>query len=340
MTVGDGDGDQRLDRWLRRRFPGLGQARIERMCRKGELRVDSARAKPATRLQPGQTVRIPPFPAREELHRKTDGTPHVSDREAEFIRACVIYRDDSVIALNKPSGLATQGGSAQARHVDGLAEALRFGNGERPRLAHRLDRDTSGVLLLARTRAVAARLGDAIRRHETRKIYWAVVMGVPKPYKGEIRYGLMKGTGSGNRGAAERMLCVHPSEVRGRNGAKSATTRYATLGHLGKRVSWVVAEPVTGRTHQLRAHLAEIGNPVVGDGKYGDSRRGGMPGTNGVQLDGMVSDRLHLHARQVRFPHPETGRPVTVTATLPEHMRKTFDLFQWNADLDIEDPFI
>ncbi len=190
IYVTNDDTDQRLDRWLRRQFPHLQQGRIEKMCRKGDLRVDGGRVKAATRLVAGQAVRIPPLPDATEANARARA--HVTDADAAMIRACVIYRDDHVIALNKPPGLPVQGGSKQSRHVDGLAEALRFGMEEKPRLVHRLDKDTSGVLMLARTREAAKGLTAAFRHRNTRKLYWAAVAGVPTPRMGTIKFGLVK----------------------------------------------------------------------------------------------------------------------------------------------------
>ncbi|WP_137699524.1 RluA family pseudouridine synthase [Marimonas lutisalis] len=337
LTVAAGEGGQRLDRWFRRQFPHVPQGRIEKMCRKGELRVDGGRVKPATRVEEGQSVRVPPLPDPDGPAPKPVA-PQVSKADAEMIRAAVIWKDDHIIALNKPPGLPTQGGSKQTRHVDGLAEALKFGLDEKPRLVHRLDKDTSGVLLLARTRAVAQALTAAIRHRETRKIYWAVVAGVPRPYLGEIKYGLVKAPGGG-KGQGEKMLCIHPREVERTPGAKRAVTLYATLFRVAERASWVAMEPITGRTHQLRAHMAEIGHPIVGDGKYGGSSQENLGDGWGAKLGGVISNKLHLHARMMRFEHPVTGKLVTITAPLPEHMAHTFETFGWTPDLAAEDPF-
>lgn len=337
QIVADADGDQRLDRWLRHMFPHLQQGRIEKMCRKGELRVNGGRVKPATRLEAGQEVRIPPIPTAEmtPARPRTD----VSASDAKLIQSCVIYRDDDVIALNKPAGLPTQGGSKQTRHVDGLSEALRFGLDEKPRLVHRLDKDTSGVLLLARNRAAAQGLTAAMRHKETRKIYWALVAGVPTPYLGEIKYGLVKAGGHGARGEGEKMIAVHPRDVDSTPGAKRASTLYATLYRVAGRASWVAMEPITGRTHQLRAHMAEIGHPIVGDGKYGGSGQDNQGDGWGAQLGGIISKKLHLHARMMRFEHPVTHKPITVTAPLPDHMAQSWETFGWTEDLAAEDPF-
>ena len=336
-VVKPGDGDQRLDRWLRRQFPHLSQGQIEKMCRKGELRVEGGRVKSATRLEEGQSVRIPPLPDADS--KPAPDAARISPADAKMIQSCVIYRDDHIIALNKPPGLPVQGGSKQARHVDGLAEALRFGADEKPRLVHRLDKDTSGVLLLARTRAVAQGLTTAIRHKQTRKIYWAVVAGVPTPYLGEIRYGLVKAAGHGKSGEGEKMVCVHPREVDLTPGAKRAHSLYATLYRVAGRASWVALEPITGRTHQLRAHMAEIGHPIIGDGKYGGSGQENLGDGWGAQLGGVISKKLHLHARSMTFLHPVTRKPVTVTAPLPEHMKHTWDTLGWTEDLAADDPF-
>ncbi|EPX86905.1 RluA family pseudouridine synthase [Salipiger mucosus] len=338
ITVAADDGDQRLDRWLKRQFPHLQQGRIEKMCRKGELRVDGGRVKAATRLAAGQQVRVPPLPDPAEAPKPAP-EPRVSNADAEMIRACVLWKDDHVIALNKPPGLPTQGGSKQTRHVDGLAEALKFGMDEKPRLVHRLDKDTSGVLLLARSRAVARALTDAIRHKNTRKIYWALVAGVPTPYLGEIKYGLVKAPGHGKHGEGEKMICVHPRDIDATPGAKRAHTLYATLYRVANRASWVAMEPITGRTHQLRAHMAEIGHPIIGDGKYGGSGQENLGDGWGAQLGGVISKKLHLHARSLTFLHPVTKKPMTVTAPLPEHMATSWETLGWAEDIAADDPF-
>ncbi len=337
ITVAEGDGDQRLDRWLRRMFPHVSQGRVEKMCRKGELRVDGGRVKPATRVEVGQQVRIPPLP--DSDHKQAPAKARVSEADAKMIRDCVIYRDDHVIALNKPSGLAVQGGSGTTRHVDGLGEALRFGYDENPRLVHRLDKDTSGVLLLARTREAASRLTASFRHRETRKIYWALVAGVPTPYLGEIKAGLVKAPGHGKGGEGEKMIAVHPRDIDGTPGAKRAHTLYATLYRVAGRAAWVAMEPVTGRTHQLRAHMAEMGHPIIGDGKYGGSGQENLGDGWGAQLGGIISKKLHLHARRLVIEHPATKQPLIVVAPMPPHMKESWDTFGWTEELAEDDPF-
>ncbi|GHF63206.1 RluA family pseudouridine synthase [Seohaeicola zhoushanensis] len=337
LTVAEGDGDQRLDRWLRRLFPHVSQGRIEKMCRKGELRIDGGRVKASTRVEVGQQVRIPPLEATDTRPAPEPGK--ISERDAKMIRACVIYRDDHVLALNKPHGLAVQGGSGQTRHLDALSEALRFELDENPRLVHRLDKDTSGVLLMARTRAVAAALTESFRHRATKKIYWAVVAGVPAPKAGTIRTGLVKAPGHGSKGEGEKMINVHPSEIDDTPGAKRAVTDYITIEAAGRRAAWVALNPITGRTHQLRAHMAELGHPIVGDGKYGGSSQENAGDGWGAQLGGDISKKLHLHARSLMLEHPVTKARLTLTAPLPEHMQHTWDIFQWSTKDAPEDPF-
>ncbi len=336
LTVAVDDGDQRLDRWLRRMFPHLGQVQIEKLCRKGDFRVDGGRVKPATRLVAGQQVRIPPLPRpgdKPEVY-----TTKVSAADARMIQSCVIYRDDHIIALNKPPGLPVQGGSKQSRHVDGMAEALCFGLEEKPKLVHRLDKDTSGVLLLARTREAARGLTAAFRHRATRKIYWAAVAGVPTPRMGTIRYALVKAPGHGAKGEGEKMICVHPRDVDATPGAKAATTDYAVIEAAGGRTSWMALIPVTGRTHQLRAHMAEIGHPIIGDGKYGGSGQENLGDGWGAQLGGDISRKLHLHARSLTIEHPVSRAILHLTAPLPEHMQRTWDMFQWIPSEAPDDP--
>ncbi|NVO21912.1 RluA family pseudouridine synthase [Donghicola mangrovi] len=337
VIVEKGEGDQRLDRWLKRRFPHIAQGRIEKMCRKGEIRVDGGRVKPASRVEEGQQVRIPPLPKPGEV--TSAPKPKVSDKDAELIQSCVIYRDDHIIALNKPAGLPVQGGSKLTRHVDGLAEALKFGYEDKPRLVHRLDKDTSGVLILARTRQIAAGLTNAFRARETRKIYWSIVAGVPHPRMGSVRYGLVKAPGHGKDGEGEKMICVHPKEVETTEGAKRALTDYAVLTTLGQRAAWVALVPVTGRTHQLRAHMAEMGHPIIGDGKYGGSGQENLGDGWGAQLGGEISRKLHLHARSLTLTHPVTGKRLNLVAELPDHMRRTWDYVGWDIRDVPEDPF-
>jgi 23S rRNA pseudouridine955/2504/2580 synthase len=306
---------QRLDRWFKQHFPQVTHGRLEKMLRKGEIRVDGRRVKASARLESGQVVRVPPLPAAapEAGGEAAPKVLAVSAAEAEALQAAVLYRDENVIAINKPAGLAVQGGSGQRRHLDGMLDVLRFGAGERPRLVHRLDRDTAGVLLLARNAPAARSLTSAFRGKDTQKIYWALVAGEPPERRGLIDLPLAKqALGGGRRGEA-----VAPDDAEG----KTARTLFQVVeSHRDKRsretVTWLVLLPLTGRTHQLRVHCAALGTPIVGDGKYGG--RGAFP-------EALANAKtLHLLARELALPDPEVGTTLRVTAPLPPHMAATW----------------
>ncbi|WP_151720595.1 RluA family pseudouridine synthase [Gemmobacter serpentinus] len=335
LTVSTEEGEQRLDRWFKRRFPQISQGHVEKMCRTGQVRVDGARAKASDRVVPGMVIRVPPLPDAEAPSRvKPSG---ISAADAKMIQDCVIFKDEHMIVLNKPPGLPSQGGSGQGdRHVDGLTEALKFGYKDRPKLVHRLDKDTSGLLMLARTDRVARALSESLRHRNTRKIYWAVVAGVPHPRQGSIKYGLQKG---GGRGEHEKMICIHPAKMGDHPEAKRAHTDYFTLWFLGTRLSWMALEPITGRTHQLRAHMAEFGHPILGDGKYGGSGTENLGDGWGAGSGGDLSRKLHLHARRLTVEHPILKTEMTFTAPLPEHMQRTWKLMDWKEGDVPEDPF-
>jgi 23S rRNA pseudouridine955/2504/2580 synthase len=336
VEVADAEGEQRLDRWFRRRFPHVTQGAVEKLCRTGQVRIDGARAKASDRVAPGMRIRVPPLP--EGAPPPPEARPAQGD--AAMIEAAVLWKDEHLIVLNKPAGLPSQGGSGQGgRHVDALAEALRYGYKDKPKLVHRLDKDTSGVLLLARTDRVARGLSEALRHRAARKIYWAVAAGVPQPKQGSIKFGLVKAPGRGRGGEGEKMLCVHPAKTAETEGAKRAQTDYFTLWFLGNRLSWMALEPVTGRTHQLRAHMAEIGHPILGDGKYGGSAAENAGDGWGAGAGGDLSRKLHLHARSLTIEHPVTKAVMTFTAPLPEHMARTWQLLDWKEDDVPADPF-
>ena len=334
LTVTEDEGAQRLDRWFKRRFPQLTQGAVEKLCRTGQVRVDKGRAKASDHVVPGQIIRVPPLP---ETAAPAHAARGISAADTRMIEGCVLWKDEHIIILNKPPGLPSQGGSGQGdRHVDGLTEALKFGFKDRPKLVHRLDKDTSGLLMLARTDRIARALSEALRHRATRKIYWALVAGVPNPKKGSIKYGLMK---SGGRGDTEKMICVHPAKMADFPDAKRAQTDYFVLWFLSTRMSWMALEPVTGRTHQLRAHLAEMGHPIIGDGKYGGSSADNLGDGWGANIGGDVSRKMHLHARMLSFEHPITKKMMTFTAPLPDHMAKTWKMLDWHEKDVPADPF-
>lgn len=311
-TVAEEEAETRLDRWFRRHFPRLTQGALQRMLRTGQVRVNGKRADAGTRLEPGQEVRVPPLPAGpapEENRRTLD---EAEENAAKDLAARIIHRDAAVLVLDKPHGLPVQGGPGIRRSVDALLDGLRFDAAERPRLVHRLDRDTSGVLVLARSAAVAARLAAAFRGRDVEKTYWALVVGRPEGQEGRIDLALAKLAGP--RG--ERTRAVEDRE----EGAR-AITDFRVLDTAKRRVSWLELRPLTGRTHQLRVHCAEgLGCPVLGDGKYGGA----------VAHMERVSGKLHLHARALRLPHPDGGT-LEVAAPPPPHMRESFTFFGFEA---------
>lgn len=318
VEVKDDDGTPRIDRWLRRRYPHLTQGQIEKLIRTGQVRVDGARVKSSDRVSPGQSVRIPPLP--DAAERPAPGA--FSKKDEDFVRSLVIHRDDDVIVLNKPAGLAVQGGAKTTRHLDALLEGLKFDAEKKPKLVHRLDRDTSGCLVLARHPRAAAALGEAFRDRDTMKVYWAVVIGSPRPKHGEIRGWMRKAPGPRD---ADREMMVQA--VQTDEGAVHAITQYALMSEAAQRAAWVSLRPVTGRTHQLRFHMAEIGHAIAGDPKYKCDR----PTPNGLE------GALQLHARAIRLPHPSGGE-FEVKAPLPKHMRAAFDLLGFD-ERDAKDPF-
>jgi len=303
-TVGNDEADQRLDRWFKRRFPALTHGRLEKLLRTGQIRVDGARAKANQRLEVGQTIRIPPLG--ETGAQKNENKGRVSDKDTAMMRSLVLYKDADMLAINKPAGLAVQGGSKTTRHVDGMLDALTFDAKERPRLVHRLDRDTSGVLLLARTVQAAARLGKAFQEGEMEKVYWALVHGRPHFPAGTIDAALAK---SGDAGR-ERMQW---NDEDGRD----AVTDYMTVSQAADKFTWLALMPRTGRTHQIRAHCAIMKTPIMGDVKYGAPRLDDMG-----ELEGL-GQQLCLHARSLTVTLPNR-KQVTITAPLPEHMAAIF----------------
>jgi 23S rRNA pseudouridine955/2504/2580 synthase len=300
--------EMRLDRWFKKHFPHVSHGMIEKLLRKGQIRVEGGRAKGSQRLSAGQSVRIPPMPEPGEQSE----APAINRDDAAYARSLVIYQDKHLIALNKPPGLAAQGGSKIKMHLDHLLQA--FGKGDqKPRLVHRLDKDTSGVMVVAKTAQSAKSLARLFQTRDVKKTYWAVCLGVPTPRAGEIK-GFMKKSTEGDR---ELMVGAHHGE----EGAQHALTRYAVADNAGQRVSWVVLRPETGRTHQLRVHMQALGHSIYGDGKYPCD----YPDPEGL------SRKLHLHARKIEIPR-DGQPPLVLEADLPRHMADSFDALGFNPD--------
>ena len=336
--------DMRLDRWFKNHFPELSFGHLQKLLRSGQVRVDGARVKTNTRLHSGQAIRVPPLEEKPQLSaidyleaqeaeargetvlrrpRAPAGdaiaAPAVkraveSDKDAVFLKSITLFEDRDVLVLNKPFGLAVQGGSGTYRHVDGLLESLRDHDGQKPRLVHRIDKDTSGILLIAKTRLAASTLAKTFRSRSARKVYWALVPGVPRPAQGRISTYLAKDEG------AERMRVAR----HGDDAASHAISYYAVVDNAAQKMAWLSMKPVTGRTHQLRAHAAHIGHPIIGDPKYFDIENWPLPG--GLQ------NRLHLLARRLVIPHPRgEDNLIDVSAPLPPHMQQSWNVLGFDA---------
>ena len=313
-VTADEDG-LRVDRWFKVNYPAVTHAYLNKLLRTGQVRVDGARVKGNSRLEQGQDVRIPPL----AFDRRPVDAPHeelrpLTKEERALFRSMILHEDKDLYVLNKPEGLAVQGGTKTHRHIDGLLMGLAAELGERPRLVHRLDRDTSGVLVIAKRRSVASSLGRLFATRSVKKIYWAAVKGVPKPSQGRIDVPLVKSaTREGDR--------VHAAKAGNEGEAQRAVTNYAVIDKAPPALSWVTLKPVTGRQHQLRAHMAHIGHPILGDSKYGGD----------IDLPEAIANKLHLHARRIIFPHPRGGE-VDITAPVPKFMRQTWQFFGFDPD--------
>ncbi len=311
VAVTPDESGMRVDRFLEGRFPALSFSHIQRIIRKGELRVNGKRVDGKDRLSAGQAVRIPPL--KLDAPKPRGPSSEADEKTRAFLKSITLYEDADVLVLNKPMGLAVQGGSGTTRHLDGMLDVLRE-NDQRPRLVHRLDKDTAGCLLVAKTRFAAAALAKTFRSRSARKIYWALVAAVPKPRQGRISTFLAK-----EEREEESFMRI---AKHGEEGASHAVTYYAVVDTAGPKLAWLSLKPVTGRTHQLRAHMAHIGHPIIGDPKYFSKENWELPG--GMQ------NKLHLLARRIAVPHPRGGT-IDITAPLPPHMAQSFNLLGLDA---------
>jgi 23S rRNA pseudouridine955/2504/2580 synthase len=327
-TIDPDDDGVRLDRWFKRHYPNVTHVLLEKLLRKGEVRLDGKRAKAADRLAAGQAMRLPPqvVHAKQARPEKPEAEPKhpLASKDMGSLADRILYMDKQVIVIDKPPGLATQGGSGLTKHVDGMLDSLQYEKPTRPKLVHRLDRDTSGVLLIARTALAASGLSASLALRDTSKVYWALTRGVPKQKNGVVKGALAKESGHGPHGRDERMAMTEEGE----EGAKFSLTEYAVMATAGTEFAWVAARPITGRTHQIRVHLASLGTPIVGDFKYGGTESRGK---------GDIADKLHLHARSIDIGRPDGGR-LQATAPLPPHMVKSWKLLGFDPD-DRSDPF-
>jgi 23S rRNA pseudouridine955/2504/2580 synthase len=333
LEVTEDEEGMRLDRWFKRRLPNLSLSHLNKIVRTGQVRVNGARVKTATRLARGQSVRVPPLnlEAMPQIVK-----PPVVEADFHALRDMILFEDQDLIVLNKPYGLAVQGGSGMTQHIDGMLASMPNERGDRPMLVHRIDRDTSGVLLVAKTRKIAADLGEIFRGKQAKKIYWALVEGVPKPTQGRISLYLAKGEGMGDRRSGprgEQQAALEKMRVaqHGDEDARHSVTYYATVDKVAPRLAWLSMKPITGRTHQLRAHAEAIGHPIIGDPKYGLKPKNDPRRTDPLRAvpDG-VERKLHLLARRLVLPHPRGGM-LDVTAPLPAHMQHAFDMFGFDV---------
>ncbi|MCV0371171.1 RluA family pseudouridine synthase [Filomicrobium sp.] len=301
----------RLDRWFKIHFPDVTYGYLQKLLRSGQVRVDSRRVLANARLEAGERVRVPKAvrqPPRAKPSVKPP--PGLSKADRDLIEGMILFEDDHVVLLNKPFGLAVQGGTGTKRHIDGLLAGMVDRFGDRPRLVHRLDRDTTGVLLIAKHRDAAAKLGRIFQTRSAAKTYWALVNGVPKPVQGKVEAALVKASGPDG----DKVRKARPGE---QDAAMHATTHYSVIDRVGQKAAWVSLKPVTGRQHQLRAHMALIGHPIVGDNKYDGDKN--LPAEN-------IENKLHLHARRLVLPHPFEKAKIDVTAPLPDHMLRSWEL--------------
>ncbi|MGI9520899.1 MAG: RluA family pseudouridine synthase [Hyphomicrobiaceae bacterium] len=311
------DDGLRLDRWFRVHFPELAYGHLQKLLRSGQIRVDAKRARSNTRLAQGQHIRVPKSvrqPSSDQVLANSSQLTSTTDQQ--LVEDWILFEDDAVLVLNKPYGIAVQGGTGTKRHIDGLLAGMVDRFGDRPRLVHRLDRDTTGVLLVAKTRGAATHLARTFQTRSVAKTYWALTVGVPRPSQGKIEIALVKASGP----TGDRMRKAAPGE---QARAMHAATHYAVIDAVARKAAWVSLKPVTGRQHQLRAHMSMIGHPIAGDNKYGG---------NLALAENAISGKLHLHARRLIVPHPNNLGSLDVTAPLPVHMRESWSTLGLNPN--------
>jgi len=313
VLVGKEEDGIRLDRWFKQRHPDLSHGHLEKLLRTGQIRVDGSRVKSSMRVSEGQVIRVPPIIENKRNFSRRKSPIKFNEEDVKRLRENILHMDQHILAINKPSGLAVQGGSNTSKHLDGMLDTLSFDSNERPRLVHRLDKDTSGVLILARSKKSATMLGQAFRSKIARKVYWAIVTGVPRPAVGRLDFPLAKRAGAGGE------------RVRVAEDGKRAITNYRVIENAGRLAAWLSLEPHTGRTHQLRVHCNELGTPILGDGKYG--------GKSAFFEGGSKSSRqLQLHSKAIRIPNP-CGGMLEVSAPLPDHMVEVWRFLGFNENL-------
>lgn len=320
IAVDADESGMRLDRWFKAHYPGLGFGQLQKLLRSGQIRVDGGRVKSDTRLNAGQTVRVPPLQVDLKAAKPLTDRTMRDRKDGDVLSRMLLYEDEKVFVFNKPAGLAVQGGSGLTRHIDKMLESWRNKKDEKPRLVHRLDRETSGVLVVARTRQAAARLTKSFRERVTRKTYWALVKGTPPKREARISTWLVKD----QSGDEDRMRVARHGEAN----ADHAVSHYRIVEQAGQGLTWLEMEPHTGRTHQLRVHAAHIGCPIIGDTKYFEADQNWT-------LPGGIQNRLHLLARRIVIPHPDGGT-IDVSAPLPPHMLQSWNLLGFDQSEEVD----
>ncbi len=305
----------RLDRWLRQSYPNLTQGQIEKLLRTGQIRVDGKRVEGKTRLEAWQSVRLPPLvtstpPTPDGLRRQLPSPTRIKK-----LRDLIIYEDDDIVAINKPAGMAVQGGTGIKKSLDDelLAFALSDSD-EIPRLVHRLDRETTGILLIARNAFAARALTASFRLRTTSKYYLALTSGVPEAPSGIVQAPLLKR--SDGR--------VMPHEA-----GQDAHSDFWVIDHAHHKAAALLLQPRTGRTHQLRVHCELLNCPILGDSIYYDEKS--------VELAYELEvTTLMLHAWRLQLPHPRHGRkPLNLTAPLSIEQQAAWKEFGFSTKLDL-----